>query len=234
MRHSNRIVVVALGFIVMYFWQSAANAAIYQCVDRFGAMVFTNAPSSQNCRVLSNEWKSPLAKSGYSQQRGIGFGFDERFRPDPNTYDQHIKIVSLRYGIDPFLVKAMIRTESDFDRFAVSRQGAQGLMQLMPGTSRDLNVINPFDPRENIDGGVRYLRAILDSFDGDLALSLAAYNAGPNLVKRYQRIPAIPETVDYVKRVLYHYKGYKGGRFERVGRISLPSVIRVREMVTVN
>jgi soluble lytic murein transglycosylase-like protein len=104
-------------------------------------------------------------------------------------------------------------------------------MQLMPGTARDLNVINPFDPRENIDGGVRYFRAILDSFDGNLPLSLAAYNAGPNLVKRCQRIPAIPETVDYVKRVLSYYKGYRGGKIDR---ISMPSVIRVREMVTEN
>jgi soluble lytic murein transglycosylase-like protein len=231
MRRANRIVIAAFGMAIVCLWHLGVNAAIYQCVDRFGAMTFTNAPASQSCRVLSNEWKSPLAKSDFSRQKGIGFGFDERFSPDPNSYDQHIRIISLRYGIDPFLIKAMIRTESDFDRFAVSRQGAQGLMQLMPGTSRDLNVINPFDPRENIDGGVRYLRAILDSFDGDLALSLAAYNAGPNLVKRYQRIPAIPETVDYVKRVLYYYKGYKGGKVER---ISLPSVIRVREMVTVN
>jgi len=104
-------------------------------------------------------------------------------------------------------------------------------MQLMPGTARDLNVMHPFDPSENIDGGVRYLRMILDAFDGNLALSLAAYNAGPNLVKRVQRIPAIPETVEYVRRVLYHYKGYRGGKIEK---ISLPSVIRVREMVTVN
>jgi soluble lytic murein transglycosylase-like protein len=187
---------------------------------------------------MSDETRPSFAKASVWRQHGGGFDFPSRFSADPSLYDQHIRIVSLRYGIDPFLIKAMIRTESDFDRYAISRHGAQGLMQLMPGTARDLNVINPFDPRENIDGGVRYLRAILDSFDGNLPLSLAAYNAGPNLVKRCQRIPAIPETVEYVKRVLYHYKGYRG--YERgyevrkTEQISLPSVIRVREMVTVN
>jgi hypothetical protein len=231
MRQANRSIIPAIAIAVVCLWHVCVNAAMYKCTDRSGAVSFTNAPASQNCHALSDEWKSSFSKPSVWRQRENGFSFSERFSTDPNLYDQHIRIVSLRYGIDPFLIKAMIRTESDFDRNAISRHGAQGLMQLMPGTARDLNVMNPFDPGENIDGGVRYLRTILDSFDGNLALSLAAYNAGPNLVKRYQRIPAIPETVDYVKRVLYHYKGYKGGKVEN---ISLPSVIRVREMVTVN
>lgn len=229
MRRVNRSIILA--FMVVCLWHVCANAVMYQCTDRSGAVSFTNAPVSQNCRAMSDESRPSFSKASGWRQDEDGFVFSSRFSADPSLYDQQIRIVSLRYGIDPFLIKAMIRTESDFDRNAISRHGAQGLMQLMPGTARDLNVINPFDPRENIDGGVRYLRTILDSFDGNLPLSLAAYNAGPNLVKRCQRIPAIPETVDYVRRVLYHYKGYKNGRIEK---ISLPSVIRVREMVTVN
>ena len=225
MRQANRSIHVLLAAAVLCLWYTRADAAIYQCVDRTGAVSFTNAPSAQNCRVLAEETRSSFP------DLSRGFRFSEHFSVDSNAYDQHIKIVSLRYGVDPHLIKAMIRTESDFDCNAISSHGAQGLMQLMPGTARDLNVINPFDPRENIDGGVRYFRAILDSFDGNLPLSLAAYNAGPNLVKRTQRIPAIPETVDYVKRVLSYYKGYKGGTIER---ISMPSVIRVRELVTEN
>jgi hypothetical protein len=225
MRQTNRSIGVVVAVAVLCLCHVRVNAAIYKCVDRLGAVSFTNVPASQSCRVLVEEAKLSLTNTN------SGFRFSEHFSVDSDTYDQHIKIISLRYGVDPHLIKAMIRTESDFDRNAISRHGAQGLMQLMPGTARDLNVINPFDPRENIDGGVRYFRAILDSFDGNLPLSLAAYNAGPNLVKRCQRIPAIPETVDYVKRVLSYYKGYRGGKIDR---ISMPSVIRVREMVTEN
>ena len=225
---------IICAFMTVCLWHVCATAAMYQCTDRTGAVSFTNAPASQNCRAMSDESRPSFSKPSVWRYNGNGFNFSSRFSADPGLYDQHIRIVSLRYGIDPFLIKAMIRTESDFDRYAISRHGAQGLMQLMPGTARDLNVINPFDPRENIDGGVRYLRAILDSFDGNLPLSLAAYNAGPNLVKRCQRIPAIPETIDYVKRVLYHYKGYSGYGARKTEQISLPSVIRVREMVTVN
>jgi hypothetical protein len=232
MRQTIRSIILVIVVAAVCLWHVCVDAAMYQCTDRSGRVSFTNAPASQNCRSLSEEWgSSSFSKPSVWRSRESGLGFSERFSSDPNLYDQHIRIVSLRYGIDPYLIKAIIRTESDFDHNAISRQGAQGLMQLMPGTARDLNVVNPFNPRENIDGGVRYLRAILDSFDGNLALSLAAYNAGPNLVKRVQRIPAIPETVEYVKRVLYYYKGYKGGRIDK---ISLPSVIKVREMVTVN
>ena len=227
MRQGNRFIVVIIAVAVMCLWSARVGAAIYKCVDRSGAVSFTNAPASQSCRALSEDARPALSVI----PKGYGYGFSDRFSIGSEIYDQHIKIVSLRYGIDPYLIKAMIRTESDFDRNAISKHGAQGLMQLMPGTARDLNVVNPFDPKENIDGGVRYFRAILDSFEGNLPLSLAAYNAGPNLVKRCQRIPAIPETVDYVKRVLSYYKGYKGAKIER---ISMPSVIRVRELVTEN
>jgi len=113
------------------------------------------------------------------------------------------------YNIDPHLIKAVIRTESGFNHRAISRKGAQGLMQLMPGTAEDLRVDNPFNPGENIDGGVRYLRSLLDTFDGNLILSLAAYNAGPGLVKRTGGVPRIPETIDYVRKVLFNYRMYK-------------------------
>jgi soluble lytic murein transglycosylase-like protein len=224
MRHAS-VILGQIAIAVLCFWHSGVNAAIYQCTNSYGAVSFTNAPTSSNCRVL--EESKPLAATS-----SIGFQFYDRFSNDSGVYDQHIRIVSLRYGVDPQLIKAMIRTESDFDRNATSKRGAQGLMQLMPGTARDLNVLNPFDPRENIDGGVRYFRAILDSFDGNLPLSLAAYNAGPNLVKRCQRIPAIPETIDYVRRVLSYYREY---RVNGVNRISMPSsVVKVRDLVTEN
>ncbi len=117
------------------------------------------------------------------------------------SINAHIREASTIYGIDPVLIRAVIKTESDFNPFAVSPKGAMGLMQLMPGTARDMKVANPFDPRENILGGVRYLAFLDRMFDGDIDLILAGYNAGPGKVKRLGRIPRIEETQDFVVRV---------------------------------
>jgi soluble lytic murein transglycosylase-like protein len=103
------------------------------------------------------------------------------------------------------LIKAIIKAESGFDRYAVSSRGAQGLMQLMPATAKELKVFDPFNPEQNIDGGVRYLRSLLKMFNGNLVLSLAAYNAGPTLVKKTGGVPRINETRRYIKKVLAYY-----------------------------
>jgi soluble lytic murein transglycosylase-like protein len=109
--------------------------------------------------------------------------------------------------VDPALIRAIIRVESNFQPLARSRRGAQGLMQLMPATAGRFAVGNAFDPAENIRGGVRYLRTLLDLFPGQLALALAAYNAGENAVIRFKGIPPYPETREYVRRVLGHFGG---------------------------
>jgi hypothetical protein len=111
------------------------------------------------------------------------------------------------HGLDPSLVRAVMRHESGFNPCAVSPKGAQGLMQLMPGTADLMGVSNPFDPEQNIAGGVGYLRYCLDRFNNDVALALAAYNAGPERVARTGGVPAIPETQSYVKNVLETYTG---------------------------
>ena len=125
----------------------------------------------------------------------------------PQTINAFIQTAATEHGVDPFLIKAIIKAESNFDPTAVSPKGAQGLMQLMPATARDLQVADPFDPQDNITGGTKYLRSLLDSYGEDVTLSLAAYNAGPGNVKN--TIPNIPETREYVAKVLGNYQSYQ-------------------------
>jgi hypothetical protein len=117
------------------------------------------------------------------------------------AFDQHIQAAAAKHGVDVDLVRAIIQVESGFDHRARSSKGARGLMQLMPGTARDMGARNAFDPRQNIFAGVRYLRFLLDAFQGDVTLATAAYNAGPTVVKRYGGVPPYQETRNYVEKV---------------------------------
>ncbi len=137
-----------------------------------------------------------------NRRRGTGIGPRE-------TIESLVADAARSHGMDPRLVSAVIRIESDFERRALSSSGAQGLMQLMPETARDLGVTDPFDPRQNIRGGSLYLRRMLDRFR-DLPLALAAYNAGPGAVEGYRGIPPYPETVRYVQKVLGEYRRLGG------------------------
>ena len=192
--------VVGLALLFLFCDGSSVQAeTMYLCRDRFGALNFTNVQNGSDCKTFT------LKVGGGGNFPGISTDYGD------NTirYDREIRRVGTLYNVDPSLIKAIIHTESYFDCRAVSRAGAQGLMQLMPGTARDLQVVNPFDPKENIDGGTRYFRSLLDSFNDDLILSLAAYNAGPALVARTGGVPRIPETLQYINKVLKVYKVYK-------------------------
>jgi soluble lytic murein transglycosylase-like protein len=124
-------------------------------------------------------------------------------------YDHLIRAASRKYSLDPALVKAVIHAESKFDPQAVSPRGAMGLMQLDPVTVKELKIRDPFNPKYNIDGGVRYLRGLLDTFEGDKHLALAAYNAGPNRVHQHRGIPPFKDTKKYLTRVLRYLDYYK-------------------------
>jgi hypothetical protein len=121
--------------------------------------------------------------------------------PAKHAYDAIIKEAAALHHVDPRLIRSVMQTESGFDAGAVSQAGAQGLMQLMPDLAQELGVDDPFDPRQNIMAGARYLRQLLTQYDGNVALTLAGYNAGPGAVARYGKVPPFPETHQYVKRV---------------------------------
>ena len=167
---------------------------------------FTNPPRST---FFSNP--PPPSRFFTDPPRYVPFGTLRRPGADPTVYDGLIHAIAARYGVEFALVKAMIRAESDFDHRAVSPKGACGLMQLMPATASSQGVRDVFHPAENIDGGCRYLRELLDRYSGNLPLALAAYNAGPERVDAAGGVPRIAETREYLSRVLQYRLAYRLG-----------------------
>ena len=169
---------------------SPADAQIYTRRNDRGVMEATNAPE-ENDYKLAYPGKGTLIHSA-----------SWRLRPTySGEFDADISAAASHHGVAVDLVRAVIQVESDYDHLAVSSKGAQGLMQLMPDTARRMGVTNAFDARQNIFGGVRYLRILLDLFAGDVRLAAAAYNAGPNAVVRYGGVPPYRETRGYVQKI---------------------------------
>jgi soluble lytic murein transglycosylase-like protein len=178
-----------------------ADADIYKYEDEDGVLHFTDAPTHRGFKIFIKDFKKDKKLRTNFRLNG--------FSKNPDEFDPIINTLSSEYGVDKSLVKAVIQAESGYNPNAVSPKGASGLMQLMPETARDLKVSNTFNPTDNIRGGVRYLRFLLDTFKGDVSLALAAYNAGLAKVSKYGGIPPYEETRNYVSRVLSYQKSYQ-------------------------
>lgn len=192
-----RLAAMIVIFLSVAMANTPALADIFVYIDKEGVMHFSNAPTHSSYRVYMKEKSNAPAQ------------VVKAVKPDTDKYDHLIAESCRLHGVDFALVKAVIRAESCFDPYAISSKGAEGLMQLMPETSKRLNVANPFDPHENIKGGVKYLKYLLGRFNSDLKLSLAAYNAGETVVAQVNGIPNYRETKNYVAEVLHYYQEYK-------------------------
>jgi soluble lytic murein transglycosylase-like protein len=165
--------------------------------------------STSVSKKISNKYASELEKAKLSLAAHKSSFISDKSQ-QMNLIIKNVEMAAQKYNLDKNLLMAVIRQESGFNPYAISRAGAQGLMQLMPGTAEALGVTNPWDISQNIDGGARYLNEQLANFNGDLRLALAAYNAGPNSVAKYDGIPPFTETRDYVEKILKYYKQYSG------------------------
>ena len=186
--------------VLMVGWAQAAVADIYLYRDRFGVLHFTNAASDGGSHLVIKEYPLPPGPR-MTVPVPVSLPFVGT-AAQPTKYDGLIREIAAKYDVEYALVKAVIKAESAFDRLAVSRKGALGLMQLMPATAAQHQVRNVFLPRDNIEGGCRHLRMLLDRYGGNVPLAVAAYNAGTQRVEDAGGVPRIPETREYLARVL--------------------------------
>ena len=186
----NIIFLVLLSLLILV---DLSLAEIYSFLDSDGVLHFTNVPSDARYRPLN------YLNSKQTMSR------KDRLR----QFDTMILDAANKYNLDPDIIRAVVKVESDFDPLAVSKSGALGLMQLMPQTAKELKVENPFDPQENIEGGVKHFRQLWEAFDGDLVLCVAAYNAGKNAVSKNWKVPNNSETTNFVDKVLGYYHKLK-------------------------
>jgi soluble lytic murein transglycosylase-like protein len=188
---------------VLALFPGRAKAELYSFVDEQGVIHFTNIPNDPRYQPLP----VTTARNTYMWGDEVG-SLRKIHRVDIIDYDEIIVAAARYYSLPPALIKAIVATESAYEATAISSQGAQGLMQLIPQTATEMYVHDPFDPRDNIYGGTRYLRILANRFGGDLRRTIAAYNAGPGKVEKANDVPPINETRLYVQRVLTLYKHY--------------------------
>lgn len=188
---------IALAVSFLLFFTTLSHSDIFKYTDENGVTCYTDAPYGKKTEKVLKEPKTI--------EKTVATPFSAPFE----DYSSIVTRAATKYDLEPELIHAVIKTESNGNHMAVSKKGAMGLMQLMPSTANDMAVGDPFNAEENIEGGARYLRAMLERFNGDLTLALAAYNAGPKTVEKYGNVPPIIETRQYVNKILSLYKGKK-------------------------
>jgi soluble lytic murein transglycosylase-like protein len=214
-------------FVALVSVTAPASAQIWMSRGTDGTLHFTNVPTRRgnNARVFissrdtpppptpaaqpSQVITMPQAPSVSAETRSLYLA-TARDAGRYTRYDEFIREAAQLYQLPEALLRAVIRQESDFNPYSVSSSGAIGLMQLLPSTAMSMTVTDPFDPRQNILGGARYLRVLANSFNGDIVLTIAAYNAGGGAVIRYGAVPPYEETQHYVRQVLRYYYEYRG------------------------
>jgi soluble lytic murein transglycosylase-like protein len=193
-----------------------AGGGIYKYVEADGTIVYTNvAPKNGKGKLQARRLEGEFRPAPAIEQPARITTWTSKSLAE---FDALIEEAAIRYKMPPALVRAVMHAESAFDPNALSHVGASGLMQLMPATAREMYVKDIFDPKENIEGGVRYLRVLANEFNGDMVKMVAAYNAGPDAVKRYNgQVPPFPETQAYVRKVIALYFQYKAQAAEGDG-----------------
>ena len=194
-RDARRTLGAASAVGVALFLAVPGEAQIYTRRNEKGVVEATNVPAARGYRLTYPGKGTLIHSTEYRLRRSYN-----------GEFDQHIAAATSAYKVDLELVRAIIQVESDFDNLARSSKGAMGLMQLMPATARRFGVGDPWNPRQNIFGGVQYLRFLLDMFSGDVSLALAGYNAGERAVEKYRGIPPYAETRNYVKKITSVYR----------------------------
>ncbi|MCE1226529.1 MAG: lytic transglycosylase domain-containing protein [Geobacteraceae bacterium] len=193
---SSILFLLGLLCLSVFIFPASSSADIYRYEDEEGVVHFTDAPTDKKFKIFMRDLrKDRQLRTHFRLTSG-----------NPQEFEHLITAASAKYGVSASLIRAVIQAESGYNPQAVSRAGAGGLMQLMPGTAKHLKVADRFNPGQNVDGGVRYLKFLLDTFKGDVSLALAAYNAGLSKVAKYGGIPPYEETRTYVSRVLSYMR----------------------------
>ncbi|MFN3505537.1 MAG: lytic transglycosylase domain-containing protein [Caldimicrobium sp.] len=201
------MILLVLFFVFFLATEGLASKIYYYEDPETGETFFSNVPLDGNFKIYLNLPKREKKLNNFSFLRNKS-GQEESLT---DKFHQIFEEVAKEFNLDPYLLKAIAKVESNFNPRAVSPKGAMGIMQIIPSTAKLVGLSNPFDPIENIYGGAKYLKRLLDEFR-DLKLSLAAYNAGPEAVRQYRGIPPYTETVNYVQSVLYYYNLYRNNR----------------------